>query len=454
MKLKSINPVNFEVIAEYTEDSNTLIQVKIEKSYFAFSYWRKTSFKERASLMLACQKTLLDSKKYFAELITMEMGKPISQSIAEVEKCALLCDYYAVNAEKFLSTYSVASDASESYVSYEPLGPVLSVMPWNFPFWQVFRFAVPAIMAGNSALLKHAANVSGCAMAIEDVFLKAGFPQFLFQSLIIGSDKVEQVINHKYIQAVTLTGSEKAGSIVASQAGKCIKKVVLELGGSDPFIVLKDANLEEAASIAIKSRFGNNGQSCIAAKRFIVEKSVYDKFSELVLSKVKRLNVGNPMDDKIDLGPMARIDLVEGIEKQLKESVYLGAKILCGGERVDLDGAFFQPTVLDNVSKGMPAFDEEIFGPVLSLIKADSEDDCIFLANDCKYGLGASIWTTDIEKAKRMAKYIDSGSVFINGLVKSDPRLPFGGIKLSGYGRELSDIGIKEFVNIKTVWVK
>lgn len=454
MKLKSINPANLEVIAEYSEYSDSIIQDKLESSNAAYLQWRTTSFADRVALILACQNVLLTQKQVYAELISLEMGKPITESIAEVEKCALLCEYYAKHAEEFLANLNVESEATLSYISYEALGPILSIMPWNFPFWQVFRFAVPAIMAGNSALLKHASNVTGCALAIESIFLKAGFPENLFQSLLIGSEKVEKVINHKHVKAVTLTGSEKAGSLVASQAGKCIKKVVLELGGSDPFIVLRDSDLEAAAKMAVKSRFINNGQSCIAAKRFIVDKAVFDEFEQLVVAKVKQLKVGDPFNTQTDLGPMARVDLVEGLEKQIQTSVKLGAKILCGGNRLDLGGAFFKPTVLSRVSKGMPAFDEEVFGPVLSLINANDEAECIKLANDCKYGLGASIWTSDISNAKKLASQIESGSVFINGMVKSDPRLPFGGIKLSGYGRELSEVGIKEFVNIKTVWIK
>jgi len=454
MNLKSINPANLTLIAEYTQDSDSLIQTKLDNSNFAFLHWRTTNFEHRKILMLACQNILLDNKQNYAELISLEMGKHISESLLEIDKCAWLCEYYAKQSEGFLSNLTITTDASESYVSYEPLGPILSIMPWNFPFWQVFRFAVPTIMAGNSALLKHASNVTGCSKAIENIFLKAGFPQFLFQSLLIGSEKVEEVINHKHIKAVALTGSEKAGSLVASQAGNCIKKVVLELGGSDPFIVLRDADLEEAAKMAVKSRFINNGQSCIAAKRFFIENSIYEDFLKLVVSKVKELRVGNPLESNIDLGPMARIDLLEGIEKQLNESVRLGANILCGGKRMELAGAYFQPTVLSNVTDKMPVFTEEVFGPIMPLFSANNEEECLRLANDCKYGLGASIWTNDIAKAKKLAVDIESGSVFINGMVKSDPRLPFGGIKLSGHGRELSDLGIKEFVNIKTVWIK
>ena len=385
--------------------------------------------------------------------MTLEMGKPISQAEAEAEKCAWVCDYYADNAESILKEEFIQTDASESYVRFDPLGVVLAVMPWNFPFWQVFRFAAPALMAGNVGILKHASNVPMCAEAIENIFLEAGFPEGAFKNLVISSKPVKNIIDNPLVKAATLTGSENAGRNVAERSGKNLKKTVMELGGSDPFIILPDADLEKASSVAVTARMINNGQSCIAAKRFIITEAVYDEFLELFLSKMQAVKMGDPMNPETELGPLARKDLMLELDEQVKQSVEAGAEILTGGKPVDGKGYFYPPTVLVNIGKGSPAYEQELFGPVASVIKAKDEADAIRIANDTDFGLGASLWTNNIQHAKELAKEIESGSVFINGLVKSDPRLPFGGIKISGYGRELSHYGIKEFVNIKTVWI-
>jgi succinate-semialdehyde dehydrogenase/glutarate-semialdehyde dehydrogenase len=382
------------------------------------------------------------------------MGKPITQAIAEVEKCALVCEYYSDNAEKILKEEIIQTDASQSYVRFDPFGIVLAIMPWNFPFWQIFRFAAPALMAGNVALLKHASNVPMSALAIEEIFMEAGFPQNIFKTLLISSSLIKEIIDNPLIKAVTLTGSESAGKKVAQFCGSKLKKTVLELGGSDPFIVLDDANVDEAVKTAVTARLINNGQSCIAAKRFIVVGKIYHEFEKKFVEAMSKVKIGDPMNKETELGPIAREDLLNELDGQVKKSVEKGAKVLCGGKRIDRKGFYYEPTILSNLSKGMPAYDEEIFGPVASLIKARDEDDAIRIANDSVFGLGASLWTSNITKAKLLAGKIESGSVFINGMVKSDPRLPFGGIKNSGYGRELSHYGIKEFVNIKTVWIK
>ncbi|MBX9851233.1 MAG: NAD-dependent succinate-semialdehyde dehydrogenase [Cytophagaceae bacterium] len=453
-KLQSINPYNNQLIAEYEEFDEKKLNQILNESANTFLSWKKTSFAERAKVMKKCAEDLLESKASLAELIVKEMGKPITQAIAEIEKCAICCEYYADNAKSFLKDEIITSDASKSFVTYEPLGTVLAIMPWNFPFWQTFRFAAPALMAGNTAVLKHAFNVSGCSLAIEKVFLDAGFPEYAFKSLIIGSAKVKYVIEHPSIKAVTLTGSEFAGSEVAMTAGKNIKKTVLELGGSDPFIICKDADLEEASEMAVRSRMINTGQSCIAAKRFIIVQEVYEKFLDLMKTKMTLLKIGDPMDAKTDLGPLAREDLVSGLLKQVEQTVSKGGKIFFGGGRPEREGAFMNPTMLIDLKPGMAAYEEELFGPVASVFEAKDEQDAIRIANDSKYGLGAAIWTKDIERGIALGKQIESGAVFINGIVKSDPRLPFGGIKTSGYGRELSYVGIREFVNVKSVWVK
>ena len=454
MSIDSINPSTGEVIKSFTRHSRAEVTTAVDDCHNAFTGWKKTTYNERSVLLFNVSKVLRDNKKKFGELMTLEMGKPFKQSIAEVEKCAWVCEYYAQNAEEILRKEIIETDASRSYVRFDPLGVVLAVMPWNFPFWQVFRFAAPALMAGNVGILKHASNVPQCALAIEEIFIHAGFPENTFKTLLIGSDLVSEIINNKKVKAATLTGSENAGKSVAGLCGKNLKKTVMELGGSDPFIILKDADLDAAVNTAVTARIINNGQSCIAAKRFIIEEEILNAFEKKFTQKMKSLITGDPMDETTELGPLAREDLLLELHQQVESSVKLGAKLLTGGKRLDRQGYYYPPTVLTNVKKGMPAYEQELFGPVASVISAKNADDAINIANDSDFGLGASLWTGDINKAKLLASEIDSGSVFINGLVKSDPRLPFGGIKLSGYGRELSHYGIKEFVNIKTVWIK
>lgn len=454
MSIQTINPANGKIVQTFEQYSSKQVNEIINLTHEDFLNWRNVEFSARKVLMKNAAAVLREKKSEFGKILTLEMGKPISQAIAEVEKCALVCDYYADNAENILREEIIATDASESFVRFDPIGIVLAVMPWNFPFWQVFRFAAPALMAGNVCLLKHASNVPMSALAIEVIFLKAGFPQNVFRTLLIGSTAVEEVINHPKIKAVTLTGSEPAGKKVAESCGKVLKKTVLELGGSDPFIVLEDADIDAAVKTAVTARLINNGQSCIAAKRFIVVEKVYDEFAKKFVELINKVKIGDPMNPETELGPIAREDLLCELEDQVKRSVQSGAKILCGGKRIDREGFYFEPTILANVLPGTPAYEEEIFGPVATLIKVTDEEDAIRIANDSAFGLGASLWTSNIEKAKQIAARIESGSVFINGMVKSDPRLPFGGIKNSGYGREISHYGIKEFVNIKTVWIK
>src|SRR6185437_3471321 len=401
----------------------------------------------------------LAEKQTFARTMTLEMGKPINAAVQEAEKCALVCRYYAENAERHLADEVVETSATKSYVHYQPLGVVLAVMPWNFPFWQVFRFAAPALMAGNAGLLKHASNVSQCALAIEEIFRRAGFPEGAFQTLLIGSDAVQTVLEDQRVAAATLTGSEPAGRSVASIAGKQIKKTVLELGGSDPFIVMPSANFAEAVSTAVKARTINNGQSCIAAKRFIVHQEIYHQFESEFVAAMNRLRVGNPIDETTDIGPLATPQILEDLEQQVAQSATAGAKILTGGQRLKLEGKlargnFYAPTVLANIPEDSPAFRDELFGPVASLFPVSTIDEAIELANATTFGLGAAAWTNDPGEQRRFIDELEAGSVFLNGMVASDPRLPFGGLKHSGYGRELSYFGIREFVNIKTVWIK
>ncbi|MBX3009477.1 MAG: NAD-dependent succinate-semialdehyde dehydrogenase [Melioribacteraceae bacterium] len=454
MPITTLNPATGKIIKEFTSHTSEEVKSFINNSHNTFLQWRNTDFSERRRLMNCASEILMKDKQRYGSILTLEMGKPITQAIAEVEKCAWVCKYYADNAEEILKEEVIKTDASESYVRFDPLGVILAVMPWNFPFWQVFRFAAPAIMAGNTALLKHASNVPMSALAIEEIFTKAGFPPNVFTTLLIGSNLVDDLISDPLVKAVTLTGSEPAGKHVAQLCGTNLKKTVLELGGSDPFIVLDNANIDNAVNVAVTARIINNGQSCIAAKRFIVVDSVFDEFKELFVKRMNSIVVGDPMNSNTELGPIAREDLLYELEEQVKKSVELGAEILCGGKIIKREGFYFEPTILSNLKKGMPAYDDEIFGPVASLIHVNDEGDAIKIANDSLFGLGASIWTSDINKAKIFAKQIESGSVFINGMVKSDPRLPFGGIKNSGYGRELSNYGIKEFLNIKTVWIK
>lgn len=454
MALESINPANNEKIASFEELTTQQIEEKISKAHNAFKAWRQTSFQERADLMNKLAIIIRENSRELAEIATKEMGKPIKQAEGEVEKCAWLCEYYAENAEDILKPEYIKTDASESYVRHDPLGVLLAVMPWNFPYWQVFRFIVPAAMAGNVGLLKHASNVQLSASKMEELFIQAGFPEGIFQNLCIGSRLVEGVIADERVMAVALTGSEYAGSQVAKQAGEKIKKTVLELGGSDPFIVLEDADLSHVADMAIKARLQNCGQSCIAAKRFIVVESIADKFLEELKSRYALLKIGDPMNEDNDLGPVVNESSLNELLDQIKRALDAGAKLEFGGHRLDLPGFYLEPTILSQVEPGNPAFHEELFGPVMSFIIAEDANHAVELANNSIFGLGASIWTNDLDRAKDMASRIESGSVFINGMVKSDPRLPFGGIKTSGYGRELSHHGIKEFVNIKTVWIK
>ena len=448
--LKSVNPFDQSVIGEFPEHDEKTIHAKLEMAAGTFRSWRREKFSERAALMKKAGGILRSNKKKYAETISREMGKVLREAEGEIEKCASACDYFAENAEGFLKDQMIGTDASRSLVCYQPLGAVLAVMPWNFPFWQVFRFAAPALMAGNVGLLKHASNVSQCSLAIESIFREAGFPEGAFQSLLIASDKVDAVIAHDAIAAVTLTGSELAGTKVAASAGKNLKKTVLELGGSDPFIVLADADVDLAAKTGTHSRMQNAGQSCIAAKRFIVVESVRDAFLERFKSHVGALRQGNPLREDTTTGPLARTDLAEDLEKQMKGSISAGAGLITGGQR---DGANYQPSILDHVSPGMPAFDEETFGPLAAVITVKDEKTAVKLANQNRYGLGASVWTKDRERGERVAREIESGCVFVNSLMRSDQRLPFGGIKKSGYGRELSALGIREFMNAKTIYV-
>ncbi len=454
MAIQSKNPTTLEVIKNFEELSNEALEQKISDAQKGFQSWKKTSFRERSVLMHAHAKYLRAHAKELATLASIEMGKTKIAGLGEIEKCALICDYYADNAEKMLTNQKLNSNAKENYVSFEPLGVVLAVMPWNFPYWQVYRFAVPALMAGNVGLLKHASNVPQCAEAIENAFLESGFPKEVFQNLFISSTRVENIIRDKRVMAVTLTGSEKAGRNVASIAGDEIKKTVLELGGSDPFIVLAEADIEKAAENAMLGRMQNNvGQSCISAKRFIVETSIADKFTDALVNYFKKLIIGDPLLSQTNVGPLATEQGLLEIERQVNESVKMGAKILYRGKKVGSRGYFYEPTILSNVQKGMPVYDEETFGPVVPIIIVDDAEEAIRVANDTSFGLGATIFTKDIEKAKKLALKIEAGNVFINGFVRSDPRAPFGGIKHSGYGRELSDYGIKEFVNVKNVYI-
>jgi succinate-semialdehyde dehydrogenase / glutarate-semialdehyde dehydrogenase len=453
--LQSINPTNEELIQQYVEMSDNDVSEILAHANSTYNDWKLSSFTHRSQLVKNAAKVLRDRKDEFAKLMTLEMGKPILQSKAEVEKCAWVCDYYAESAEKFLANEIIKTEFSKSYISYQPLGVILAVMPWNFPLWQVFRFAAPTLMAGNAGVLKHASNVMGCALAIEEIFLAAEFPENLFRTLVVSSKKVESVIRNKNVQAVTLTGSTPAGRSVASIAGSELKKSLLELGGSDPYVILEDADLESAAEICVNARLINGGQSCIAAKRFIIVEEIYKMFEELFLQKMKSKKMGDPFDESNHLGPQARTDLRNELHDQVKMSITKGAKLLLGGEIPNIKGAYYSPTVLSNVSPGMPVYDDEIFGPVASLIKVKNEEEAIRVANDTCFGLGAAVFTKDNQRGERIVeKELIAGSCFVNDSVRSDPRLPFGGVKESGYGRELSLFGIREFVNIKTVCVK
>lgn len=453
--MQVINPTNGEALKKYEEMTPEQVRIIIAGSHAEFLEWRKTSFAHRAELMNKAAEILRSRSEEYAVLMAQEMGKPIKDGKGEVEKCAWVCEYYAENAEKILSREYIETEASSSYASFQPIGIVLAVMPWNFPLWQVFRFAAPALMAGNAGVLKHASNVPGSALAIESVFRDAGFPEHVFRTLLIGSRQVEAVIENPLIKAITLTGSTPAGKAVAKKAGEMLKKTVLELGGSDPYIILSDANLEEAVLACVTSRLINAGQSCVAAKRFIVVESIKEQFETLFLEQMKTYKMGDPLDEDTTIGPQARHDLRDELHEQVKASIAKGAVCLLGGEIPDSSGAFYPPTVLTNVQKGQPAYDEELFGPVASIISVKDETEAIRVANDSIFGLGAAIFTGDKAKGERIAETeLEAGCCFVNSFVKSDPRLPFGGIKESGHGRELANYGIKEFVNIKTVYVK
>jgi succinate-semialdehyde dehydrogenase/glutarate-semialdehyde dehydrogenase len=455
MSLASIQPFDGKKIRDYEEMDQGQVDRILADSARAFAEWRKKSFAERAVPMAAAAALLLKRKRELAELMAREMGKPLKQGLAEIEKCAKGCEYYAQRAADFLKPEPAATEAFRSYVSFEPLGTVLAVMPWNYPFWQVFRFAAPALMAGNAAVLKHASNVNGCALAIEAILGEAGFPAGLFRTLLLSSSKVAAVIRHPMVKAVTLTGSNRAGEEVAAEAGRNLKKTVLELGGSDPFLILADADLEKAAAVAAESRLLNAGQSCISAKRFIVVPEIREAFETAFLAKMAVAVPGDPMSEETQLGPLARSDLRQTLQKQVDLSVKQGARLLLGGKIPEGPGAFYPPTVLSGVKPGMPAYEEEVFGPVAAILHAENEEDAIRLANDTSFGLGAAVFTRDLARGEKIAKErLEAGSCFVNALVRSDPRLPFGGVKASGYGRELSAFGIREFVNIKTVYVQ
>jgi succinate-semialdehyde dehydrogenase/glutarate-semialdehyde dehydrogenase len=455
MTLTAINPANGDTIKTYEETPFDNVIKCIEGAHQAFKVWKKTDFSQRTEFMKRASRILTENKETYAKIMAMEMGKPIRQGRAEVEKCAWVCEYYADNAFKILQPEKVETDARKSFISFQPLGIILTIMPWNYPFWQVFRFATPGLMAGNAVVLKHASNVPGCSLAIEDIFNQAGFPENLFQNLLLSSKKVQQVMEHPLVQAVTLTGSHPAGQAVAAMAGKLIKKSVLELGGSDPYIILEDADLEAAAKTCVESRLLNSGQSCIAAKRFIVIEGVRKRFEDMFIAYMQEKKMGDPLEEDIEIGPQARFDLREQLHAQVFRSIEKGAKCLLGGQIPEGKGAFYPATVLSGVEKGMPAYDEEIFGPVGAILSVKDEREAIQIANDSSFGLGAAVFTGDIERGERIATYdLEAGCCFVNAFVKSDPRLPFGGIKSSGYGRELSHYGIKEFVNIKTVYVQ
>lgn len=454
MPIASINPADGTTIKTFESLNEAQINEKLQRAAETFRVYRHTTFAERQAMMLRAAEILETEKNDFARLMTTEMGKPIKGAVGEAEKCAWVCRYYAENARQHLADKLVETNAKKSYIRFQPLGPVLAVMPWNFPFWQVVRFAAPALMAGNVGLLKHASNVPQCALAIEDIFRRAGFPEGAFQTLLVGSEAVQRILEDNRVVAATLTGSEPAGRSVASIAGKQIKKTVLELGGSDAFIVMPSAELEEAVSTAVKARTINNGQSCIAAKRFIVAAEIYDEFERRFVEEMRALRVGDPLKESTDIGPLATEQILKEVDEQVKTSVAAGALILTGGKRLDRPGNFYEPTVLANIPSDSPASCEEIFGPVAMLFRARDIDEAIELANATTFGLGAAAWTNDAREQERFIDELEAGCVFINGMVASDPRLPFGGIKNSGYGRELSEFGIREFVNVKTVWIK
>jgi len=455
MTISTINPATGELLKTFTPLSNEEISAKIHLAQQAFETYRHTNFQQRSHLLESCADILKQGKADFAKLMTLEMGKTYKSAVAEVEKCLLVCNYYAENGAEFLSDKTVQTDASQSFVRYQPLGIILAVMPWNFPFWQVFRFAAPALMAGNVALLKHASNVPQCALAIEEIFHKAGFANGIFQTLLIGANQVSPLIADQRVKAATLTGSEPAGISLAATSGMHIKKTVLELGGSDPFIVLSSANLKAAAVTGTTSRMLNNGQSCIAAKRFIVIDSIADEFEKLLIEEFQALKIGDPMLPETDIGPLATNKILEDIDQKVQKAINAGAKLVLGGKPIQNNsGNYYSPTLIVDILPENPVAREEFFGPVGMLFRVPDIDTAIQLANDTPFGLGASAWTNDPQEQQYLINEIEAGAVFINGIVKSDPRMPFGGVKRSGYGRELSIQGIHEFVNVKTIWVK
>ena len=452
-QMKSINPATGKLIGEYPVYSNDETTDIISKTQETWASWKVTDFEQRSILMHSAASVLRNEKDDLARVMALEMGKVMHEAQAEIEKCAWVCDFYADNAKAFLADEIVETNASKSFVSFEPIGIVLAVMPWNFPFWQVFRFAAPALMAGNAAVLKHASNVPGCALAIENIFVKAGFPENLFRTLMISASQVEAVIMNPYVKAVTLTGSEAAGMNVAAIAGRELKKTVLELGGADPFIVLDDADIGTCVNTAVNARMINNGQSCIAAKRFIVVESRLEEFETRKTELMSALIAGDPLLPNTQVGPLARADLRAELHEQVQASLDAGARLLLGGKSIPGPGYFYEPTIISDVRAGMSLYREETFGPVSTIIPVKDTDEAIGVANDSEFGLGASLWTNDLTRGEHLARQIESGAVFINGMTVSDPRLPFGGIKRSGYGRELSHFGIREFTNIKSIWI-
>ncbi|PIZ05233.1 MAG: succinate-semialdehyde dehydrogenase [Gammaproteobacteria bacterium CG_4_10_14_0_8_um_filter_38_16] len=454
MSIETINPATGEVIAQYTVMSFEKINLLLQSMQLAQYHWQDTPFSIRAEKMLKVASLLEQKKEIYAKQITMEMGKPIVAARAEIEKCQWVCTYYAQEAQSLLSPRTIETHYQKSYVTYEPLGIIFAIMPWNFPFWQVFRFAAPNLMGGNAGLLSHSQNVTGCALLLTDLFHEAGFPENLFYSAIVDHDTSKKIIAQDCISAVTLTGSERAGRIVGAQTAGALKKVVLELGGSDPYVILADADSERAADHIVKSRLNNSGQVCIAAKRIIVVPEIEKQLKALIREKIKDYRMGDPSLTETNLGPLARADLRETVHQQVQQSIALGAQLLCGGELPDTKGFFYPPTMLEKVRPGMPAFDEELFGPVIAMISAKDEVDAIGLANQSRFGLSAAVFTKDLEKGEKIARdKIKVGTCYVNGLVSSDPRLPFGGIKSSGYGRELGAEGIREFMNIKTICI-
>jgi succinate-semialdehyde dehydrogenase/glutarate-semialdehyde dehydrogenase len=453
MAIASINPATGELTKRFDAHNDAEVESALKTAVSAFEKHRRSSFADRAAKLQRAAEFLEKEREHFARIITSDMGKLLRGAIDEIEKCARGCKYYAEHGEKFLSEQIVSSDARRSYVRYEPLGAVLAIMPWNFPFWQVFRFAAPALMAGNVGLLKHASNVPQCALAIEEIFRDAGFDAGVFQTLLIENEVVEKIIRDPRVKAVTLTGSERAGSAVASAAGREVKKSVLELGGSDPFIVMPSANFDDAISTGLKSRMVNSGQSCIAAKRFIIADAIYDKYVAQFAEKMRKMKLGDPVDEVTEVAPLSSDNILRGVDEQVKKSVAAGAKILCGGKRADRAGYFYEPTVLAEIPKNAPAYREEVFGPVALFFRARDRKEAVAIANDSSFGLGASVWTNDPDEQEFFSRELESGMVFVNAMVASDPRLPFGGVKRSGYGRELGAEGIREFVNIKTVVV-